>query len=31
VTRVETALLRSGLRFPFGGSLLAIAQKGRHR
>jgi SAM-dependent methyltransferase len=27
-TRVETALLRRGLRFPFGGSVLAIAEKG---
>jgi SAM-dependent methyltransferase len=27
-TGVETALLRAGLRFPFGGSILAIAEKG---
>lgn len=27
-TRVETALLETGLRFPFGGSVLAIAKKG---
>jgi SAM-dependent methyltransferase len=27
-TRVETALLQAGLRFPFGGSVLAIAEKG---
>jgi SAM-dependent methyltransferase len=27
-TRVETALLRAGMRFPFGGSVIAIAAKG---
>lgn len=28
VTGVETALLRAGMRFPFGGSVLAVAAKG---
>jgi hypothetical protein len=27
VTGIETALLRRGLRFPFGGSVLAMAAK----
>jgi hypothetical protein len=27
-TRLETALLRRGVGFPFGGSILAIAVKG---
>jgi hypothetical protein len=28
VTRVEAALLRAGLRFPAGGSLIATATRG---
>ena len=27
-TRVETALLRAGIRLPFGGSVIAIAKRG---
>lgn len=27
ITDIETALLRRGMRFPFGGSVLAVATK----